>query len=163
MREAMQRRDPEKGFVVRLGYSPEVASEISIRMMETVLEDADYLILRYYERKRRVDDGVEILSKVLTPDEMRQGFEITQNGTTKRTYVIPEEKDWSNLGLRPEIQKALQTIRRRGLLEFMTEEGYKFKNSQGQVVREVLGQKIPYYAQLEKAKEDNRKVISAKI
>ena len=136
----MQRAQPEKGFVIRLGYSPEVASEVTMRMMETVLLDADYLILRSYETARLAKDGVEILSKALTPDEINRGF------------VIPDERNWSSQ--RPEVKKALESIRRRGLLEFMREEGYKFTNNQGQVIKQILGNKIPPLAQEELVKQD---------
>lgn len=146
IREAMTRPDPEKGFVIRLGYAPEVANEIAIRLMEAALMDGGYLILRQYEVDRRVQDGTEILAKVLTDDEKRRGF------------VIPDERDWPNQ--RPEIKKALETIRRRGLLEFMREEGYKFTNNQGQVIKEILGKKIPPLVQEIMFQEDSRRVVS---
>lgn len=140
-REAIYKGD--KGFIIRLGYSPEVASEISIRMQEVVLMDADYLLLRPHEVTRRVNDGVEILSKVLTNDEKNRGF------------VIPDEKDWANQ--RPEIKKALETIRRRNLLRFMTEEGYQIGG------KEILGDKIPPLVQKYYAAEDKTgtKLVSA--
>lgn len=122
----------EKGFVLRHKYSPEVASEISIKMMETVLEDADYIILKYFERERLAREGAQILFRALTDDERRNGF-ILSDG--KRGFGISPEKDWPRL--RPEIREALETVRRRGLLEFMREEGYKIGD------KEVQGEKIP--------------------
>lgn len=179
MREAMQRPDPENGFIIRQGYSPEVASEIAIKLMETVLQDGDFLILRPYERDRRATDGAQILSKMLTLTEREQGFEIKdEKGQVRQTWVIPEEKDWPNL-VNPEVRKALETIRRRGLLEFMREEGYgiydididqtsgvkKLKvDAQGKLVapfKEVLGMKVPPLVQKIKVKQDSRRVASA--
>lgn len=163
MRKAIEKG--ERGFIDRLGYSQEVASEISIRMMETVLHDADYLILRDYERDRLAREGAEILSRTLSAQERTQGFEIKgKDGETQRTLVIPDEKNWSNL-VRPEIKKALESIRRRGLLEFMKEEGYKiydlddkdqFKREDGKLLyfKEVLGEKIPPLVRRYKANED---------
>lgn len=141
MREAIEVKK-EKGFILRLGYAPEVASEIALRMMEIALSDADYLILRSYEVRRRVLDGVDILSKSLTEQEKQAGF------------VIPSEREWPKL--RPEIKKALETIRRRGLLEFVKEEGYELVYNGG--TREILGQKIPPLVQDEMIKQDPKKV-----
>lgn len=63
MRESMTKGlGGVKGFVVRLGYSPEIASELAIRMMETVLQD-DFVILRDYERARLAQYGAELLVK----------------------------------------------------------------------------------------------------
>lgn len=137
MRESLARGD--RGFISRHGYAPEVGNETVISMMETVLADADYLILRGYEIQRRVNDGVAILSRVLTNDERKNGF------------VIPDEKEWPNQ--RPEVRRALETIRRRGLLIFMTEEGYKLKDDQGQVTKEILGRKIPALVREKKVNE----------
>lgn len=185
MRKAMQRRDPEKGFVIRHGYSPEVVSEISIKMMEAALLDADYLILRDFERDRLSREGTEILSKALDDKDRGGGFEIRTgeidaqgNPLTRRTFVIPDEKDWSTL-VRPEVREALETVRRRGLLEFMREEGYSIyeietdqygikrikpddeDKSKPKVLKEVLGKKIPPLAQAEMVKTDKSKLTSS--
>lgn len=157
MRESVAKGD--KGFIERLGYAGEITNEMVIKMMEVGLRDAEYLILTDYERGRLALEGSEILSRALTPQERQVGF------------FIPDESKWSS---KPErIRKALEDIRRRGLLEFMQEEGYKivnldengkakrdyspknevvYKNYKGEVVgrahnviyfKEVLGNKIP--------------------
>lgn len=175
IRRSVERGD--RGFIARLGYAGEVANEMVIKMMEVGLHDADYLILRDYERDRLALEGAEILSNALTSKERQAGF------------IIPDEKNWSS---QPEpIRKALEDIRRRGLLEFMREEGYKivdvdkngkakkdlqnevvYKNFKGEVVhrthniiyfKEVLGNKIPPLAQREliKNKKDSRLLAAA--
>lgn len=100
------------GIVDRLGYSREAASEISLKMVETMLMDGDYLILRDYERERLAQEGSLILSKVLNDDEKKKGLSLL------------DETTWRNQ--RPEVRKALETARRRGLLDFMKEEGFSW-------------------------------------
>ena len=134
IRESMTRSDPEKGFIIRHGYSPEVGSEIAIKEMETVLDDADYFNLRDYERDRLAQEGAEILSKALSPTELSEGF------------IIPDERKWRSLD--DDLREALETVRRRGLLPFMIEEGYKLTNQAGKEM-EILGHKIPPLAQVE--------------
>lgn len=162
----------EKGMIVRHKFSPEAGSEIALRMQQVVLEDADYLILTYFQRNRLSIEGSEILSRVLTPTERNQGFEVRdERGNVKRTFVIPDEKDWQNL-VRPEVRTALENIRRRGLLEFMTEEGYfifdvddkghiKFLDENGRPDRmgkrkpllKVLGNEMPPLVQQQKVRQ----------
>lgn len=138
MRKSMQ-DDPTEGFVLRLGYSGEVTSEIVINMMETVLQDADYLILRSFELDGLVKQGQNILYAVLTDDE-------------KKTFVIPDdEKLWPNQ--RIEIREALDLIKREGLLEFMKEEGYEL----GGIKR--LGDKKP--PRVQDVEKNATKLISA--
>ncbi len=167
MRESSAKDD--KGFISKQGYSPEVASEIAIRMMEIALKDADYLILRSHEVKKRVKDGAEILSGVLTPEDKERGFEVEIKGEKTKTLAIPDEKYWYSL--RPQIKAALETIRMRGLLEFMREEGYKIKlvDPKGELIkdkkgntiyREVLGRNIPPLVQKERIKKDSRLIAS---
>lgn len=132
----------DTGYVVRHKFSPEIASEVSISMIWQTIEDADYQILTGQERRWRVSEGAKLLARGLDDDVLiGQGFKIL------------DEKDWSSL---PEkTRKTLETIRRRGLLEFMRWEGYPIVNkkgepldAQGQVItkdrmRKVLGYEMP--------------------
>ncbi len=146
---------PEEGFILRLGYSPEVASEASLGMLEIVLKDADYLILEGYEVKAKVRDGEEILAKALEAAGLEQsGFDVIVNGVAKKTFVIPDEKDWGNI-VDDRVRKALIRIRKRGLLEFMMEEGYKIGD------KKILGQKIPPLVQKAMMAANSNQVINA--
>lgn len=161
------REGGEKGFVIRQGYSPEVTSEIAIRLMESVLLDADYFILRTYEADRRAQDGADLLFRGIE----RAQQQATQQGARfelRNEYLAPfggsdnllRQPDWSSL---PEpIKEAWENIRRRGLLEFMREEGYKLKDRNGKVIKQVLGQKIPPLVQAEYVEEDRTglKIVS---
>ncbi len=158
LREAV--RKGERGMVLRHKFSPEAASEISLRMIEIVLEDADYVILKYYERERLAREGAQLLSRALTNDQKKDGF------------IIPDEEDWANPNMvSPSLRKALENIRRRGLLEFMREEGYTLyeTDNSGRLVmltetqpkpigKEVVGRKFPpLIQQLEVKKDINNK------
>ncbi len=135
MRESMHKG--ERGFIQRLGYSPEIASELSLRMLETGMQDADYLILRDYERERLAQEGSLILSKVLIDAEKQKGLSLL------------DETTWEDQ--RAEVKKALETVRRRGLLEFMREEGFSWYSKiegveKGRYKREdkfYLGERVP--------------------
>ena len=110
MRESIAKG--ERGIIQRLGYSPEIACEQSLRMLETGMMDAEYLILRDYERNRLAQEGALILSKVLNDTEKQKG------------RALLNEETWDDPNMRSDVKKALQTVRRRGLLEFMREEGF---------------------------------------
>ncbi|KKQ85315.1 MAG: hypothetical protein UT04_C0005G0008 [Candidatus Daviesbacteria bacterium GW2011_GWF2_38_7] len=136
-----------RGIVDRLGYSREAFSEISLAMVETMLMDGDYLILRDYERNRLAQEGALILSKVLherdqdgniimdpvlddkgRPKTDTQGNTIKaprpDNAAKQKGRSLLNEETWNDPGLHKEVKKALENVRRRGLLEFMREEGF---------------------------------------
>lgn len=127
----------ERGIVDRLGYSREAVSEISLAMVETMLMDGDYLILRDYERSRLAQEGAMILSKVLSETEKQKG------------RALLDETTWDDPNMRSEVKKALQSVRRRGLLEFMREEGFNWYTLNSQTGKyqkdkiKNLGEKIP--------------------
>lgn len=165
-------KKPEYGFVMRLGYSSEVGSEVIMRLLITVLMDGGYHVLRDFEVDQRVRDGTEILSSVLTDQETQEGFQLKDaNGNITKTFVIPDEKKWGEI-VEPRVRKALENVRRRGLLEFMREEGYTiYEREAGKVkvnqkgektfYKEVLGQGLPSLVQDIKIKEDSRRIKNA--
>lgn len=133
-----------KGFILRHAFSPEIASEVSLRMIQQALEGADYQIPLPYETSRLAYEGAVILAQALTPDEQKNGF------------GIPNEEDWINPEkVKPAVRKALETIRERGLLPFMQQEGYPLVNAEGEFIgkegvkvseaqkRKVLGYEVP--------------------
>ncbi len=103
----------DRGMIIRHKFAPEAGSETALNMMQYVNEEGYYYFLKDYERDRLSREGAMILSSALTPSEKQNGF------------AIPDENDWLNpQKVRPEVRTALEHIRRMGLLEFMTEEGY---------------------------------------
>lgn len=167
MRESMTQGD--RGFIQRLGYSPEIASELSIKQLEVAMQDADYLILRDYERERLAQEGAMILSKVLTPEEKNKGrvllHEVNWQYEKSEAKRKALEAAWKKE--RPEVKKALETVRRRGLLEFMQEEGFSWYTKLGagegkgrwQYKRDelqYLGERVP---EVVRSKTNGTKVI----
>lgn len=140
-----------KGIIDRLGYSGEVTSEMSLSMAETMLMDGDYLILRDYERARLAQEGALILSKVLNETEKGKGrallYEVNWQFADSENQREALKAAWE--AERPEVKKALENVRRRGLLEFMIEEGfswYTMDRATGKYGKEKinnLGEKIP--------------------
>lgn len=169
---------PEWGFIIRLGYSPEIVSEAAISQLETVLFDGRYHVLLREELPPRIRAGEDILAAALTDKEMLNGFQIQEKGAAGsilrdyNTFVIPDQREWKNI-VNPDVRQALEKIRRRNLLPFMMEEGYKIykRETNGEiklddkgkpiVYKEILGQGIPPLVQKEMAPKGSNKVINA--
>lgn len=138
-------KKPEWGFVMRLGYSPEIASEAALHQLEAVLMDGRYAVLTREEVSLRVRTGEDILAQALTDDEQKNGFEIVEDGKNVRKLVIPDSKYWGNI-VEDRVRQVFIKLRRRNLLPFMMEEGYKTyqRDASGEIERDGKGKQIVY-------------------
>lgn len=164
--------DP-KGFIVRHKFSPEIGSEISIRMYLQVFEDADYQILEGWQREWRAVEGAKLLARGFEaaekaakeakdqaeasgdPDDIERTTAdlIYIEDAVAKGYPLPVDEEWHKLPKK--VRETLENIRRRDLLVFMREEGYPVVNKNGEALdaegrvvskdqmRKILGYEMP--------------------
>lgn len=74
-RKAMQLPKPERGFVIRLGYAPEIVSDLALGMLEIVLQD-DFKILRPHELERLTQQGAIMKARGLDEQLRFSGLQL---------------------------------------------------------------------------------------